>query len=346
MISVIVPVYNAEAYVSRWLESILNQTYRDIRVVCVNDGSTDGTGAILEDFRRRDSRVEVVARENSGLSASRNAGLERADGEYVMFADADDWLDAHACADAVKAMRERDADIVFWSYVKEYESVSSPVLFWPEERVFEGEAMAWLRNRLLGPGGAELARPERMDSYGTAWGKLYRRSLFRDAESAFVDTALIGSAEDVLCNLSLFGAARRAVYIPSTFYHYRKTASGALTRRYKPDLVAQWEELFRRMDVHVGKHGACPEAERALRNRMALSVIFLGLNICDAPGSPLRHAAMLRNLLERDWCRAAVGTLPLKPLPAHWKTFFLAAKSGFFPGLYLLLRIIKRILAT
>ena len=232
MISVIVPVYNAEAYVSRCLESILNQTYRDIRVVCVNDGSTDGTGAILEDFRRRDSRVEVLARENSGLSASRNAGLERADGEYVMFADADDWLDAHACADAVKAMRERDADIVFWSYVKEYESVSSPVLFWPEEHVFEGEAMAWLRTRLLGPGGAELARPERMDSYGTAWGKLYRRSLFRDAESAFVDTALIGSAEDVLCNLSLFGAARRAVYIPSTFYHYRKTASGALTRRY------------------------------------------------------------------------------------------------------------------
>ena len=66
MISVIVPVYNAEAYVSRCLESILNQTYRDIRVVCVNDGSTDGTGAILEDFRRRDSRVEVLARENSG----------------------------------------------------------------------------------------------------------------------------------------------------------------------------------------------------------------------------------------------------------------------------------------
>ena len=63
MISVIVPVYNAEAYVSRCLESILNQTYRDIRVVCVNDGSTDGTGAILEDFRRRDSRVEVLARE-------------------------------------------------------------------------------------------------------------------------------------------------------------------------------------------------------------------------------------------------------------------------------------------
>ena len=80
MISVIVPVYNTEAYLSRCLESILGQTCRDLQVICVNDGSTDGSGAILEDFRRRDNRMEVVCRRNSGLSASRNAGLELARG--------------------------------------------------------------------------------------------------------------------------------------------------------------------------------------------------------------------------------------------------------------------------
>lgn len=345
MISVIVPVYNAEAYLSRCMESILNQTYRDIRVICVNDGSTDGTGEMLEEFARRDGRVEVVCRTNSGLSASRNAGLELAQGEYVMFVDADDWLDGHACADAMEAMERREADIVFWSYAREYEKASSPVRFWPEERVFEGDSMIWLRNRLLGPDGAELACPERLDSYGTAWGKLYRSSLFREGKAAFVDTALIGSAEDVLCNLSLFGAARRAVYIPSTFYHYRKTAAGALTKRYKPDLTAQWEELFRRMARHVQENGASPEAERALRNRMAVSLIFLGLNICDAPGSTLVKCGMLRTLLKRDWCRAAVKSLPMAPLPPHWKAFFLNAKLGFVPGLYLLLTAIKRILA-
>lgn len=129
MISVIVPVYNAEAYLSRCMESILNQTYRDIRVICVNDGSTDGTGEMLEEFARRDGRVKVVCRTNSGLSASRNAGLELAEGEYVMFVDADDWLDGHACADAVEAMERREADIVFWSYAREYETASSPVRF-------------------------------------------------------------------------------------------------------------------------------------------------------------------------------------------------------------------------
>lgn len=345
MISVIVPVYNAEAYLSRCMESILNQTYRNIQVICVNDGSTDGTGKMLEEWARRDGRVKVVCRTNSGLSASRNAGLELAEGEYVMFVDADDWLDGHACADAVEAMERREADIVFWSYAREYETASSPVRFWPEERVFEGEAMVWLRNRLLGPDGAELACPERLDSYGTAWGKLYRRALFREGKASFVDTALIGSAEDVLCNLSLFGAARRAVYIPTTFYHYRKTAAGALTKRYKPALTAQWEELFRRMARHVQENGASPEAERALRNRRAVSLIFLGLNICDAPGSALAKCGMLRTLLKRDWCRAAVKSLPLTPLPPHWKVFFLNAKLGFVPGLYLLLAAIKRILA-
>ncbi|WP_417207060.1 glycosyltransferase family 2 protein [Akkermansia sp.] len=345
MISVIVPVYNAEAYLSRCMESILNQTYRDIRVICVNDGSTDGTGEMLEEFARRDGRVKVVCRTNSGLSASRNAGLELAEGEYVMFVDADDWLDGHACADAVEAMERREADIVFWSYAREYETASSPVRFWPEERVFDGKSMIWLRNRLLGPDGSELACPERLDSYGTAWGKLYRSSLFREGRASFVDTALIGSAEDVLCNLSLFGAARRAVYIPSTFYHYRKTAAGALTKRYKPGLTAQWEELFRRMARHVRENGASPEAERALRNRMAVSLIFLGLNICDAPGSSLVKCGMLRTLLKRDWCRATVKKLPLAPLPPHWKVFFLNAKLGFVPGLYLLLKAIKQILA-
>lgn len=346
MISVIVPVYNTEAYLPRCLESILGQTCRDLQVICVNDGSTDGSGAILEDFRRRDNRVEVVCRRNSGLSASRNAGLELARGEYVMFVDADDWLDGHACADALEAVRRHDADIVFWSYVKEYESSSSPVLFWPEERLFEGETMTWLRNRLLGPSGGDMNRPERLDSYGTAWGKLYRRSLFRGEETAFVDTALIGSAEDVLCNLSLFAAARRAVYIPSAFYHYRKTAAGALTKRYKPDLVGQWEELFRRMERHVRNNGAAPEARRALLHRMALSVIFLGLNICDAPASRRMHCRALRGLLEREWCRTAVKALPVKTLPPHWKMFFLTAKLGFVPGLYVLLLTIKRILAT
>lgn len=346
MISVIVPVYNAEAWLSLCLESVLNQTHRDLELICVDDGSTDGSSALLEEFRRRDDRVRVVRQANAGLSASRNTGLRHARGEWVMFADADDWLDPDSCALALHAAGRHNADIVFWSYAKEYAAASSPVLFWPEERVFDGESLVWLRHRLLGPGDDELGRPERLDSYGTAWGKLYRRSLFETTRAVYVDTALIGSAEDVLCNLTLFGAARRAVYIPTTFYHYRKTAAGALTKRYKPNLVGQWEELFDRMEDAARSSGGGAEAERALQRRRALSVIFLGLNMLDAPAPPRMQRRALRELLARDWCRRALSELPLRPLPIHWKLFFMAAKTRFTPGLYLLLRTIKRLLAS
>ncbi len=345
MISVIVPVYNAEAYLSSCLESILCQTYRDLELVCIDDGSTDGSGALLADWSRRDERVRVFRQENAGLSASRNAGLLRARGEWVMFADADDRLDANSCALALEAAARQDADIVFWSYVKEYASSSAPVLFWPEERVFEGPSLSWLRRRLLGPDDDELGRPERLDSYGTAWGKLYRRSLFDETKATYVDTSLIGSAEDVLCNLALFGASRRVVYIPTTFYHYRKTAAGALTKRYKPNLIGQWEELFARMEAFVRAADSTPEALRALRRRKALAVIFLGLNILDAPVPPRRQRRALGELLARNWCREALADLPLRPLPLHWKAFFLAAKTRCIHGLYLLLRTIKRILS-
>lgn len=345
MISVILPVYNARVWLPQCIESLLNQTHADLQIVCVDDGSTDGSGDLLDDYRRRDPRVEVYAQPNAGLSASRNTGLERARGEYVMFVDADDWLDAGACALALDASRRLDADIVFWSYAKEYDGGSSPLLFWPEERVFEGDSLAWLRHRLLGPDGAELAHPERLDSYGTAWGKLYRRALFEDPHARYVSTSLIGSAEDVLCNLALFGAARRAAYIPTTLYHYRKTAAGALTKRYKPRLVSQWEELFRRMEEHISRNGNAPEARRALQRRRALSVIFLGLNMLDAPEPPCAQRLAIRRLLERDWCRAALAELPSAPLPLHWKAFFFAAKRRCVPGLYLLLRTIKKILA-
>lgn len=345
MISIILPVYNAREWLPHCLESLLGQTCTDLQIVCVDDGSTDGSSELLAEYRRRDPRVEVYAQPNAGLSAARNAGLEHARGAYIMFIDADDWLDADACALALDAARRHEADIVFWSYSREYDKTSSPLPFWPGERLFEGESLAWLQHRLLGPDGTELAHPERLDSYGTAWGKLYRRELFEHPQARYVSTALIGSAEDVLCNLVLFGAARRIVYIPTTFYHYRKTAAGALTRSYKPRLVAQWEELFGRMAAYVSQNGNAPEAVRALQRRRALSVIFLGLNMLDAPEPPRAQRRAIRELLERDWCRAALAELPLAPLPLHWKVFFITARLRAVFGLYLLLRTIKKILA-
>ena len=93
-ISIIVPVFNVEKYLSECLNSLINQTLKDIEIICVDDGSTDSSPSILEEFRNKDERIKVIRQENSGVSVARNNGLAIAQGEYVGFVDSDDWVDA------------------------------------------------------------------------------------------------------------------------------------------------------------------------------------------------------------------------------------------------------------
>ena len=113
-ISVIVPVYNTESYLRQCIDSILNQTFEDIEIICVNDGSTDGSLDILTDFEKRDTRVKVYTQENQGVGVARNRGLEYACGEYMYFMDSDDYLNDNALEDVLDIIEEKDADFVMF----------------------------------------------------------------------------------------------------------------------------------------------------------------------------------------------------------------------------------------
>ena len=106
--SVIIPVYNVEAYLSECLDSVLNQTFEDWEAICVNDGSTDSSYAILEEFASKDSRLKIVNQPNGGLSAARNTGLKAAVGEYVLFLDSDDWLEGGALERVSESLTDED----------------------------------------------------------------------------------------------------------------------------------------------------------------------------------------------------------------------------------------------
>ena len=95
-ISVIVPCYNVEKYLEECLDSIVNQTFTDIEIICINDGSTDSTNRILDIYSNNDSRIKIITQTNKGLSASRNIGIENSNGEYILFIDSDDYLELTA----------------------------------------------------------------------------------------------------------------------------------------------------------------------------------------------------------------------------------------------------------
>lgn len=203
MISIIVPVYNTAPYLPQCLDSLVNQTYRDIEIICVNDGSTDNSPDILKAYAERDSRILVIHQENLGLSDARNKGLESARGEWVMFVDSDDWIGTDCCK-TLLSHTDKQTDVCLFSYIREFANQSFPqYLFSDKKMVYQGSSIHWLYARLIAPNDQELRLPGKIDSLSTAWGKLYKTSLIKEHGLRFVPVRQIGT-EDLLFNVYYF----------------------------------------------------------------------------------------------------------------------------------------------
>lgn len=135
MINIIVPVYNTATYLPQCLDSLVNQTYRDIEIICVNDGSTDNSPDILKAYAERDSRILVIHQENLGLSGARNKGLESARGEWVMFVDSDDWIGTDCCK-TLLSHTDKQTDVCLFSYIREFANQSFPQYLFSDKRWF------------------------------------------------------------------------------------------------------------------------------------------------------------------------------------------------------------------
>lgn len=323
-VSVIVPVFRVEAYLPTCVDSILGQTYRNIELILVDDGSDDGCPAMCDAYAAADARVRCIHKQNGGLSSARNAGVEAAVGDYAVFVDSDDWLDTDAIRQAVALADDGRLDVVLWSYKSEYEENSFPrILFEGGTRAFdENESRAFCR-RILGPVGDELTDPQKVFSYDTAWGKLYRMEMIRMA--SFVDTKEIGT-EDALYNVCVFSRVRRLGYVSGVYYHYRKTNQGSLTAGYKRTLVACWDRLYDRMYDFLMETGADESYFRALQNRIALSLLGVGLNEVANPDGFRRKSANLRAVLGQERWRTAVRQLDISRFPLKWRVFYRLSK--------------------
>ena len=165
-VSIIVPVYNAELTIGRCVESILNQDYTDFELLLVDDGSPDNSGAICDAYAARDSRVRVFHQENSGVSASRNLALDRAQGTYLQFLDSDDWITPDATSSLVRAMESGPCDMVisdFYRVVGERLSQKGDI---DEDGIMTREEFA-----------AHMMEDPADFYYGVLWNKLYRRAI-------------------------------------------------------------------------------------------------------------------------------------------------------------------------
>lgn len=345
-ISIIVPVYNAEKYLGQCLESLLNQTYRDIEIVCVNDGSTDSSLELLKKYAQKDERVIVIDKNNEGVSLARNKALEVVQGEYLLFVDSDDWIEITTCNDALTEIQKENADVVMWSYVREFKDKVLPKQIWEEEKgiLQKHEVQSKIHRRMIGLIGEELNSPENADALCTIWGKLYRTSIIKENQIQFKDIREIGSYEDGLFNLEFFQYVDRAVYVNQYYYHYRKDNEVSITTLHNDKLREQKLKLIEYMQDYIESKQLPEEYKVALGNRIVLSLVSLGLNVLNSKMRVLMQMKELRDIISSSEYREACKQLELTYFPIHWKIFYGCAKYRITLGVYILLFCIKKII--
>lgn len=170
-VSVIVPVYKVEKYLNRCLDSILNQTYRNLEIILVDDGSPDNCGKIADNYAKRDNRIKVIHKPNGGLSDARNHGMQSVSGEFTVFVDSDDWLDSEMIEELVGNRQKYDADVVQTAFYYAYDDY---LLF--DNRYYSKDDPPVIldQNSLM----QELVKNEKVKNF--AWGKLYKTELIKD----------------------------------------------------------------------------------------------------------------------------------------------------------------------
>lgn len=344
LVSVIIPVYNAEKYLQQCLNSVLNQTWPYLQVICVDDGSTDNSWVILNQYAQNDKRLVILRKANESVSTARNLALEFVEGEYIAFVDSDDWLDLDAIESAIRTLDEQDADVVMWSYTRELAGNSFQKKIFTEDTVFSEKVVKeQLYRRLIGLYGEELRNPESMDVLGPVWMKLYRRNIISDNNIRFYDIRKIGTYEDGIFNLEYFAHVKKAVFIEKCFYHWRRDNIESVTSVYKEKLPEQWDNLYNVLQKHIEDNQLDDMFTRALSNRIALSILFLGINEMESKDSYRNRIKRIRTLLSQPKYVMALKKLDLSFFPIHWKLFFLCAKWKCSIGVVCLLTIIQKI---
>lgn len=226
LISVIVPIYNVEKYLQKCVDSIINQTYKNLEIILVDDGSPDNCPQMCDDYAKKDSRIKVVHKENGGLSDARNAGMKVATGEYVSFIDSDDYISLDFYETLLQTMIDNDSDIVECSVVKFYENEKFDE-YSDDLKVTNYETVDALD-------GLISENPFKQH----VWNKLYKSSVALDIPYA------VGKLnEDEFWTYQVFGKAKKVTRIYKTMYYYFQRGSSIMGNGYN----------IKRLDALEGK---------------------------------------------------------------------------------------------
>ncbi len=281
-VSVIIPVYNCEAFLPQCIDSLRAQTMQEIEMIFVCDASPDDSLSILRRYEAMDSRIRVIAFDrNRGVSAARNAGIELASGEYVIFCDSDDWIEPQMYARLYELAKEHDADIAFCRVFKDYESKQENVpLGFATGTRFDGAA---IRETLIPAMLSKETDSDELPLSGYTPRNLFRRKVLK--KHRFRED--IRYAEDLLFIIECMLSSRAAVAVDEAYYHYR-FHGGSVTKRYSAHVPGSHDLSNDAIEALLADNPECVRRMTIRRRKMAVTAVR---NLC-YPGTP--HGFMAR----------------------------------------------------
>lgn len=232
-ISIIVPIYNAKKYLSRCLESLINQTLKEIEILTINDGSKDNSDKIIKEYMKKDSKIRIYNKENGGLSDARNYGLKMAKGKYILFVDADDCIEKNTCKELYEIAEKEQLEILKFNY---FDEKNKKYAFKYKEQ--------YMRKTYNGIEYLKRVFDSKDEMTIVAWNALYNRKYLQDNKFKFKKNIL---HEDELWTPQIIIKANRIMQVDNVYYNYKYNKNSITTQKDKTknamDIINTCKEL-------------------------------------------------------------------------------------------------------
>lgn len=291
-VSIIVPMYNIDTYIEQCILSCLNQTLKDIEIILVNDGSPDSCFQIAKNYAQKDSRIVLLNQPNSGVSVARNYGLEKSNGEWILFLDGDDWLDNKAVEIMYYLAIDQKCDILITSFYDEFKEESI------QDRFFNVDYIEFNKNNKLdliksSIVYSKISNKKAKANVGVPWAKLYKKKYLIENKCTFQPG--LKRMQDMIFNLWAFYFSDFVLYVDIPLYHYRLQHESA-TNRYTFDFDITAKKILNEIQIFIYKNKLNDELH-LIYNAKAVSLFIELIRLQYVPNSAKKQLILKLNEL-------------------------------------------------
>lgn len=338
-IDIIIPVYNCRNFIDRCLKSILDQKCQEkLRIILVDDGSTDGSSKIVDDYANNFQNIIAIHKKNGGISSARNSGLKLVNSEYFTFVDSDDWLEKDYIKKVILQLTTNSVDVLMLPYLREYKNKSiNNFYLGNQDRYFnKGDTRTVLLKRLFGLTNKQLNHPLRIDNISPVWGKFYKTNKF--SEITFKDRKEVFS-EDLYFNVECILKAESSKYHVGTKYVYFKDNDSSTVHTYDSNMLGGYKNLYKKMHEIIAKTNLNKQYIQVLNNRIIINELSILRNISMSKMSFLNKNELFKKVMNDEIYKKAYKDFPIGNLPFIYRLFYFNCKYKMSMCNLLLLQI-------